>query len=43
MELAKPERDEVERLRKELTKLTTDFESHITKAQKPVTFTKSES
>ena len=42
MELAKPERDEVERLRKELTKLTTDFESNITKAQKPVTFTKSE-
>jgi len=40
--LPKEQRDEVERLRKELTKLTTDFESNITKAQKPVKFTKAE-
>jgi thimet oligopeptidase len=40
--LPKAQRDEVERLRKELTKLTTDFESNVTKAQKAVKFTKSE-
>ena len=40
--LPKEKRDEVERLRKELTKLTTDFESNITKAQKPVKFTRAE-
>jgi thimet oligopeptidase len=40
--LPREQRDEVERLRKELTKLTTDFESNITKVQKPVKFTKAE-
>jgi len=40
--LPKPERDEVERLRKELTRLTTDFESNITKAEAPVKFTRAE-
>ena len=42
LELPKAGRDEVERLRKELTKLTTDFESNITKTQQPVKFTKAE-
>src|SRR5882672_1269989 len=42
LELPRPQRDEVERLRKELTKLTTDFESNVTKAQKAVKFTKAE-
>jgi thimet oligopeptidase len=40
--LPKERRDEVERLRKELTKLVTDFESNITKAQQPVKFTRAE-
>ena len=40
--LPKPERDEVERLRKELTRLSTDFESNVTKAQAPVKFTRAE-
>ena len=40
--LPKSERNEVERLRKELTRLTTDFESNVTKAQKAVKFTKDE-
>jgi thimet oligopeptidase len=40
--LPREQRDEVERLRKELTKLTTDFESNITKVQKPVKFTRAE-
>lgn len=40
--LPKPQRDEVERLRKELTRLTTDFESNVTKAQKAVHFTRTE-
>jgi thimet oligopeptidase len=40
--LPKPNRDEVERLRKDLTRLITDFESNITKVQKPVKFTKAE-
>src|SRR6266567_612627 len=40
--LPKPQRDEVERLRKELSRLATDFESNITKAQKAVKFTKAE-
>ena len=34
--------DAVERLRKELTRLTTDFESNITKAEAPVKFTRAE-
>lgn len=42
LELPKAQRDEVERLRKELTKLTTDFEANVTKAQKAVKFTKAE-
>jgi thimet oligopeptidase len=42
LELPKPERDEVERMRKELSRLTTDFDSNITKAQKAVKFTKAE-
>lgn len=42
LELPKPARDEVESLRKELTRLTTDFESNITKVQQPVKFTKAE-
>jgi thimet oligopeptidase len=40
--LPKPQRDEVERLRKELARLSTDFESNVTKAQKAVVFTKAE-
>jgi len=40
--LPKPERDEVERLRKELANTTTDFDSNITKAQKALKFTKAE-
>jgi len=42
LELPKPQRDEVERMRKELSRLTTDFESNITKAQKAVKFAKAE-
>jgi thimet oligopeptidase len=42
LELPKAQRDEVERMRKELTRLTTDYESNITKAQKAVKFTKAE-
>ena len=42
MALPKAERDEVERMRKELTRLTTDYEANITKAQKAVKFTKAE-
>ena len=40
--LPKAERDEVERLRKQLTGLTTDFESNINKARGPIKFTKAE-
>ncbi len=40
--LPRSERDEVERLRKELTRLTTDFGSNVTKAQKAVKFTRAE-
>lgn len=40
--LPKPQRDEVEKLRKELSAVSTDFESNITKAQKTLTFTKAE-
>ncbi len=42
LELPKPQRDEVERMRKELSVLTTDFESNVTKAEKPVKFTREE-
>lgn len=40
--LPKAGRDEVERLRKELSRLTTDFESNVTKAQKSLKFKKAE-
>jgi thimet oligopeptidase len=40
--LPKADRDEVERMRKELAGLTTDFESNINKARGPVKFTKAE-
>jgi Zn-dependent oligopeptidase len=42
LELPKAQRDEVEQLRKKLSGLSTDFESNITKAQKPMKFTKAE-
>ncbi len=42
LELPKGERDEVERIRKDLARLTTDFDSNVTKAQKAVKFTKAE-
>ena len=38
LDLPKPQRDEVEKMRKELSRLTTDFESNVTKAQKAVKF-----
>jgi len=40
--LPKAQRDEVERLRKELSNLTTDFDSNVTKAQKALKFKKAE-
>jgi len=40
--LPKAQRDEVERLRKELTGVSTDFDSNIAKIQKPMKFTKAE-
>ncbi|RDJ93009.1 hypothetical protein B4Q13_24895, partial [Lacticaseibacillus rhamnosus] len=40
--MPKAQRDEVEKLRKELSRLATDFESNVTKAQKAVKFTKAE-
>jgi thimet oligopeptidase len=42
LDLPKPQRDEVEKLRKELTRLATDFESNVTKAEKAVKFTQAE-
>ena len=42
LELPKPERDEVEKMRKELSRLTTDYLSNITKAEKPVKFSKTD-
>jgi len=42
LELPKPQRDEVERLRKQLEGMQTDFESNVTKAQKTVKFKKAE-
>ena len=42
LDLPKAKRDEVEKMRKELSRLTTDFESNITKAKKAVKFTKAE-
>jgi len=40
--LPKAERDEVERLRKELADVGTDFQSNIAKTQRPIKFTKAE-
>lgn len=42
LDLPKQRRDEVEGLRKELSRLTTDYESNITKAQKALEFTAAE-
>jgi thimet oligopeptidase len=42
LELPKAERDEVERMRKELSALSTDFQNNVTKAKKAVKFTKVE-
>src|SRR5439155_24424752 len=42
LDLPKDKRDEVEKMRKELSRLTTDYESNITKAKKAVKFTKAE-
>ena len=42
LQLPKAQRDQVERMRKELSRLATDYESNITKAQRPVIFTKAE-
>ena len=42
LNLPKAERDEVERLRKEITGLTTDFESNVNKARGPVKFSKAQ-
>lgn len=42
LELPRSERDEVERMRKELSNLSTDFEENVTKATKAVKFTRAE-
>jgi thimet oligopeptidase len=42
LDLPRAERDEVERIRKELSTLETDFDNNVTKATKVVTFTKAE-
>lgn len=42
LSLPKEQRDEVEKLRKELSAVSTDFDSNITKAAKRISFTKSE-
>lgn len=42
LSLPKAERDEVERLRKELSNVGTDFDSNVTKARKALKFTKAE-
>ncbi len=42
LELPKAQRDAVEKLRKELTGLETDFQNNVTKATKALTFTKAE-
>ena len=42
MDLPKPQRDEVEKLRKELAALMTDYDSNINKARGPVKFTRAE-
>jgi len=42
LDLPKDQRDEVEKLRKQLTGLETDFENNVTKATKSLKFTKAE-
>lgn len=42
LDLPKSDRDEVERMRKELSNLSTDFEENVTKATQSVRFTKAE-
>lgn len=42
LNLPKAQRDEVERMRKEVTRLATDFESNINKAEKSLPFTQAE-
>ncbi|HUI06339.1 MAG TPA: M3 family metallopeptidase [Verrucomicrobiae bacterium] len=42
LDLPKTDRDEVERMRKELSRLCTDFDSNVTKAEKSLRFTKAE-
>ncbi|MGD0206722.1 MAG: M3 family metallopeptidase [Verrucomicrobiota bacterium] len=42
LELPKDQRDEVEKLRKQLTALETDFQNNVTKAKQPLKFTKAE-
>jgi Zn-dependent oligopeptidase len=42
LQLPKAERDEVERMRKELSGLCTDFQNNVTKAEKSVSFTRAE-
>ncbi len=42
LDLPKEQRDEVEALRKKLSGLTTDFETHVTKAEHKMTFSKAE-
>ena len=42
LDLPKSDRDEVERMRKELSNLSTDFEENIEKAKKSLKFTKAE-
>jgi thimet oligopeptidase len=42
LDLPKVQRDQVEQLRKDLTRLTTDFESNVTKAKKAVIFSRAE-
>ena len=42
LDLPKDQRDEVEKLRKQLTALETDFENNVTKAEQPLKFTQAE-
>ena len=42
LDLPKAQRDEIERMRKELSRLTTDYEANITKAEQSMKFTKAE-
>ncbi len=42
LDLPKPQRDQVERMRKEHARLTTDFESNVTKARQAVKFSRAD-